>query len=162
MFSTPDICDEFPNDVHACELQFSSFGQNDRFSGQIETIKCFEDNSLVKQALAEPGQGRVLVVDGGGSLRRALLGDQIALSAVKHGWGGLVFNGAVRDVDDLNTLGIGVKALGCCPLKTEKRGEGQRAIDLHFGGIQFVAGHYLYADNNGVVVSRDNLLLHSG
>lgn len=162
MLSTPDICDEFPNHVAACELQFHSFGQHARFSGQIETIKCFEDNSLVKQALAEPGSGKVLVVDGGASLRRALLGDQIALSAVKHGWSGLVFNGAVRDVDDLNSLGIGVKALGCCPLKTEKRGEGQRGIDLHFGGIQFVTGHYLYADNNGVVVSEENLLSHSG
>jgi len=162
MLSTPDICDEFPNDVYACELQFRGFGQHAQFSGQIETIKCFEDNSLVKQALAEPGAGKVLVVDGGASLRRALLGDQIALSAVQQGWSGLVFNAAVRDVDELNALGIGVKALGCCPLKTEKRGEGQRAIDVHFGGIQFVPGHYLYADNNGVVVSEKNLLPLSG
>lgn len=157
MLSTPDLCDEYPSDVRACQLQFVKYGQTSAFSGQIRTVKCFEDNSLVKQLLAEPGKGRVLVVDGGGSLRRALLGDQIAASAVQQEWAGVVFNGAVRDVDEINALALGVRALGSTPLKTEKRGEGQIDIPVAFGNVEFHPGQYLYADNNGVIVSEKEL-----
>lgn len=158
MFSTPDLCDAYPDDVHACEAMFLSFGQRHEFAGQIATIKCFEDNSLVKARLAQPGDGKVLVVDGGGSLRRALLGDQIGESAVKNNWQGLLFFGAVRDVRELGQLDIGIRALGATPLKTEKRGEGQEGIVLNFASISFCPGQYVYADDNGVVVSEKNLL----
>ncbi|MFK8018706.1 MAG: ribonuclease E activity regulator RraA [Pseudomonadales bacterium] len=157
MLSTPDLCDEHPNDVSVCELQFMQFGQREKFSGKIRTVKCFEDNSLVKQILAEPGSGQVLVVDGGGSLRRALLGDQIAASAVKHEWAGLIFYGAVRDVNEINSLAIGVRALGSIPLKTEKLGAGQVDVPISFGGVEFIPGHFIYADNNGVVVCEKDL-----
>ncbi len=153
MQSTPDLCDQNPEDTAVCLLQFRQYGRIERFSGVIRTVKCFEDNSLVKERLAQPGDGQVLVVDGGGSLRRALLGDQIAASAVKNNWAGLVFYGAVRDVDEINRMDIGVKALGSCPRKTDKRGEGQPDIALEFGGVRFVPGQFLYADNNGVIVS---------
>ena len=152
-YSTPDLCDAFPSDVAACELQFRSFGRHYAFAGRMVTVKCFEDNSLVKEILATDGTGKVLVVDGGGSLRRALIGDQIGGSAVRNRWAGIVLNGAVRDVDELNALQIGIKALGCSPVKTDKRGEGQREIEIGFGGVKFVPGHYLVADNNGVIVS---------
>ena len=152
-FSTPEICDAFPRDVAVCELQFRSFGRDSAFAGRMVTVKCFEDNSLVKEILATDGTGKVLVVDGGGSLRRALIGDQIGGAAVKNRWAGIVLNGAVRDVDELNALQIGIKALGSSPLKTDKRGEGQREIEVCFGGVKFVPGHYLVADNNGVIVS---------
>ena len=131
-WSTPDLCDAFPNDVSVCELQFRSFGRHPVFAGQLVTIKCFEDNSLVKETLATDGTGKVLVIDGGGSLRRALIGDQIGDSAVKNRWAGIVLYGAVRDVDELNALPIGIKALGSSPLKTDKRGEGQREIQICF------------------------------
>lgn len=155
--STPDLCDAFPNDVAACELQFCSFGKRTAFSGRIVTVKCFEDNSLVKEILATEGSGKVLVVDGGGSLRRALIGDQIGAAAAENHWQGVVIHGAVRDVNELNGLDIGIKALGAIPLKTDKRGEGQREIEVSFGGIRFVPGHYLVADNNGVIVAPKDI-----
>lgn len=156
-FTTPDLCDEHGIE-QALELQLRIYGSCEKFHGQIETVKCFEDNSLVKKRLAEPGQGKVLVVDGGGSMRRALLGDMIAASAVKMGWSGLVFNGCIRDVDVVNTLAIGVKALGTVPVKTEKRGEGQEDIPVRFGGLTFRPGDFLYSDANGIVVSKKPLL----
>lgn len=154
--STPDLCDAYPNDVNVCDLQFRSYGMRSAFCGRIETVKCFEDNSLVKQILATDGAGKVLVVDGGGSLRRALMGDQVAAAAAKNGWAGVVIFGAVRDVDEINAIDLGVKALGSIPLKTDKRGEGQSNIEVRFGGVRFVNGLYLAADNNGVVVSSIN------
>lgn len=156
--STPDLCDEFAEDVRVCDLQFRTFGQSRSFYGSVMTVKCFEDNSLVKQVLSEPGKGKVLVVDGGGSLRRALLGDQIAEMAVRNGWEGLVFNSAIRDVDEINALKIGVRALGVIPRKTEKRGEGQINTPVHFGGVSFQPGEYLAADHNGVIISARELL----
>ena len=122
------------------------------------TVKCFEDNSLVKALVQEPGQGRVLVVDGGGSRRRALLGDQLAAKAVANGWSGLVIDGVVRDVEILAELDLGVKALGSCPLKTDKRDEGQQDIPIDMGGTTVRPGMYLYADRNGVLVSETKLV----
>ncbi|MBM70297.1 MAG: ribonuclease activity regulator protein RraA [Haliea sp.] len=156
-FATPDLTDAAP-DAQVIELQWRNFGAHPRFAGQAVTIKCHEDNSLVKQAVGEAGAGRVLVVDGGGSLRRALLGDMLAEEAARNGWSGLVINGAVRDVDEIATTALGVKALGATPLKTEKRGEGQRDICLQFGGARIAPGDYIYADNNGVVVSAAPLV----
>lgn len=155
--STPDLTDAH-EDARAVELQWLNFGSVRQFGGQAVTIKCHEDNSLVKQCVSEPGSGRVIVVDGGGSLRRALLGDMLAEQAAANGWAGLVINGAVRDVDEIGTTAIGVKALGQCPLKTEKLGMGQRDVPVTFGGVRIAPGDYVYADNNGVIVSSSALL----
>lgn len=155
--STPDLSDESP-ETQAVELQFRNYGQVQRFGGAAVTIKCHEDNSLVKACVNEAGEGRVIVIDGGGSLRRALLGDMLAEKAASNGWAGLVINGAVRDVEEIAVTGVGVKALGNCPLKTEKLGMGQRDIELHFGGVTIAPGDYVYADNNGVLVSKTPLV----
>ncbi len=155
--STPDLTDAHP-DAAAIELQFHNFGSIRQFGGPAVTIKCHEDNSLVKQCVGEPGQGRVIVVDGGGSLRRALLGDMLAQEAAANGWAGLVINGAVRDVDEIAATAIGVQALGRCALKTQKLGVGQRDVVIAFGGVTIAPGDFVYADNNGVIVSKRALL----
>jgi regulator of ribonuclease activity A len=155
--STPDLTDDHP-EARAIELQWVSCGAVRQFGGQAVTIKCHEDNSLVKACVAEPGEGRVIVVDGGGSLRRALLGDMLAEQAAANGWAGLVINGAIRDVDEIGVTEIGVQALGCCPLKTEKLGMGQRDVPVSFGGVCIAPGDHVYADNNGVIVSKKALL----
>ncbi len=155
--STPDLTDAH-GEASAIELQFASYGGIRRFGGRAVTIKCHEDNSLVKQCVSEPGEGRVIAVDGGGSLRRALLGDMLAEQAAANGWAGLVINGAVRDVDEIAATSIGVLALGHCPLKTEKLGMGQRDVPIAFGGVCIAPGDYIYADNNGVIVSKRQLL----
>ena len=157
LISTPDLSDEAP-EVCALELQLVNYGQIRQFGGAVVTIKCYEDNSLVKQCVEEPGLGRVIVVDGGGSMRRALLGDLLAEKAAANGWSGLIINGVIRDVDEIGRTSIGVQALGSCPIKTEKRGVGERDIDLHIGGVDIAPGDYIYADNNGVVVSKRPLL----
>jgi regulator of ribonuclease activity A len=152
--SLPDICDQYIDDISVFDPVFRDFGGKRRFCGEIVTIKCFEDNSLVAETVRQPGQGRVIVVDGGGSLRRALLGDLLAAAAVENGWEGLVVNGCVRDVEILATLDLGVKALAACPLRTDKRGEGQRDVLLRFAGAMMEPGYYLYADANGVIVAK--------
>jgi regulator of ribonuclease activity A len=155
--STPDLSDQAP-EAHALELPWINCGQHRQFGGQVVTIKCHEDNSLVKQCVEEAGLGRVIVVDGGGSRRRALLGDMLAEKAAANGWAGLVINGVIRDVDEIGCTPLGVMALGCCPIKTEKLGVGQRDIDIHIGGVTITPGDYVYADNNGVLVSKRALL----
>jgi len=156
-YSVPDICDDYIDEISVLEPLFSNFGGKRRFSGEVVTIKCFEDNSLIRDAVRSEGRGRVLVVDGGGSLRRALLGDMLAASAAENGWQGLLINGCVRDVEILETIDLGVKALNSHPVKTEKRGEGQRDINVTFAGATIRPGHYLYADANGAVVAVRNL-----
>lgn len=157
-FVTCDLCDENPDDVRVLEPMLSQFGGRECFGGEIVTVKCFEDNSRVKETLGTPGAGKVLVVDGGGSLRCALLGDMIGEDAVKNGWEGVIVYGCVRDVDALGTLDLGVQALASIPLKSNRRGEGQKDIPVTFGGVTFRSGEYAYADNNGVVVSAKRLL----
>lgn len=156
--STPDLCDKYADRLQIAEPVFLRYGERAAFGGTIVTIKCFEDNSLVRDAVAETGSGKVLVVDGGGSMRRALLGDQLAAKAVSNDWQGIIINGCLRDVDDIDTMEIGVRTLGCHPLKTDKRGEGQRDIAVQFAGIDWRPGDYVYADNNGIVVSGTPLL----
>lgn len=156
-YSVPDICDDFPGEISILEPLFRDFGKSRKFSGEITTVKCFEDNSLVREAVRSEGRGRVLVVDGGGSLRHALLGDLLAAAAVENGWQGLLINGCVRDVEILKTISLGVKALNPHPLKTDKRGEGQRDVNVTFAGVTIRPGNYLYADANGVVVATRNL-----
>ncbi|WP_122562298.1 ribonuclease E activity regulator RraA, partial [Pseudomonas viridiflava] len=152
-YLTPDLCDAYPDLIQVVEPMFSNFGGRDSFGGQIVTLKCFEDNSLVKEQIALDGKGKVLVVDGGGSLRCAMLGDMVAEQASKNGWEGLLIYGCVRDVDMLAQTDLGVQALASHPKKSEKRGIGELNVPVTFGGVTFKPGDYLYADNNGVIIS---------
>lgn len=161
-YITPDLCDEYPERVRVVDAMingcnFSNYGGRSSFGGEIVTIKCFEDNSLVKEHASNPGQGKVMVVDGGGSLRKALLGDMIAESAVKNGWEGIIIYGCIRDVDAIGSLDLGVQALNTIPLKTEKRGIGDYNVEITFGSVTFSPGEYVYADNNGIIVSSSSL-----
>lgn len=157
-FKTADLCDEYPDSLQICEPGFSSFGGRPRFFGQISTIKCFEDNSLVREAVAEPGEGRVLVVDAGGSRRCAMLGDLLAAKAAAKGWSGVLIYGLIRDSAEIADMDLGVKALGTHPLKSVKKGVGERDVVVHFAGVTFVPGEYLYADEDGIVCSDAALL----
>lgn len=158
-FSTPDICDDFLADLQVLEPLFSEYGDSEQFSGEVVTIKCFEDNTLLKKTLGTDGSGKVMVVDGGGSLRRALLGDMLAAMAVDNGWQGVVVNGCVRDVEILKTIRLGVRALNCHPVRSDKRNEGQLNVPLAFAGADIKPGQYLYADENGIVVANSKLRL---
>ena len=151
-YVTPDLCDAYP-DVHVV----SNFGGRDSFGGQIVTVKCFEDNSIVKEQVDQNGTGKVMVVDGGGSMRRALLGDMLAEKAAKNGWEGIIVYGCVRDVDVLAQTDLGIQALASHPMKTDKRGIGDLNVVVTFGGVTFRPGEYVYADNNGVIVSPTEL-----
>ena len=155
--STCDLCDEFPDEVIAAEPLFRDFGARSIFSGRIVTIRCFEDNSRVRDLVAENGRGCVLVIDGGGSVRRALLGDQLAAKASVNGWEGIVIYGAVRDVEVLAGMDLGIRALAAIPLKTDKKGIGERDLEVCFAGVRFVPGHHLYADGNGMIVTAREL-----
>ncbi len=156
--STPDLCDEHGENVSVIELPLRHYGGHQNFHGEIVTIKCFEDNSLVADTVKTPGHGRVLVVDGGASPRRSLLGDNLARAATDNGWAGIVIYGYLRDVEEIAPMPIGVMALGNVPRKTEKRNEGQAGVSLHFGGCQIDPGNFLYADQTGVIISNSNLL----
>ena len=157
MKPTPDLCDQYPDLVRVLEPMLRSYGGRKQFSGAIVTVKCFEDNSCVKHLVGTPGEDRVLVVDGGGSMRRACLGDMLAEKASSNGWSGIIIYGCIRDVDEIMATDIGVQALGVHPVKTEKKDIGEINIPVTFGGLTFVPGEYLYADNNGVVVSAEPL-----
>lgn len=157
-FSVCDLCDLHEDNVQVADSIFRNYGGKTVFGGEVVTIKCFEDNSKVKETVAMPGNGKVLVVDGGGSLRRSLLGDQLAATAVDNGWSGLIINGAIRDVEVIANLKLGVKALNTIPLKTQKRGLGDLNIPLRFAGVDFSPGDQVYADCNGLIVSADKLV----
>ncbi|WP_226506560.1 ribonuclease E activity regulator RraA [Pseudomonas sp. MWU16-30317] len=156
-YLTPDLCDAYPDLVTVLEPMFSNFGGRDSFGGEIVTVKCFEDNSLVKSQVELDGKGKVLVVDGGGSLRCALLGDMLAEKAAHNHWEGLVIYGCIRDVDMIAQLDVGVQALATHPRKTDKRGIGDLNVVVHFAGVTFRPGEFIYADNNGVIVSPEPL-----
>jgi regulator of ribonuclease activity A len=147
-----DLCDAHEDEIEVCVLALRDFGGRRAFSGPIRTVRCHEDNSLVKATLETPGEGCVLVVDGGGSLRRALVGDMLAATAVANGWAGIVVNGAVRDTAVLANLELGVKALGSIPMRSVKRGEGVVDTPVAFGGVVFVPGDRLHADEDGVAI----------
>jgi regulator of ribonuclease activity A len=136
---------------------FSNFGGRESFGGQVVTVKCFEDNSRVKELVSTPGEGRVMVVDAGGSMRRACLGDMLAEKASANGWSGIIIYGCIRDVDEIMATDIGVQALGVHPIKTDKKGIGEIDIAVTFGGVTFNSGDYVYADNNGIIVSPEKL-----
>ena len=159
-FSTCDLCDAHkarlldPADggFRVLPPTWRDFGGRHKFSGPVVTVKCFEDNSLVKALLESPGEGRVLVVDGGGSLRRALVGGNIAAAAAKNGWAGMVIDGSVRDAAELAACDVGIRALALIPLPTDRRGEGQRDIPVQMQGVWVRPGDRLYADADGIVV----------
>lgn len=153
----PELCDQFPELVQVVEPMFGNFGGRERFGGEIVTLKAFEDNSKVREQVALPGEGKVLVVDGGASMRRAMLGDMLAEKAAKNGWAGIIINGCIRDVNAIGETDLGVQALGTHPMKTEKRGLGDLNVEVSFGGVTFRPGEYVYADNNGVLVSPQKL-----
>ncbi|MDF3051074.1 MAG: ribonuclease [Pseudonocardia sp.] len=151
-FATADLVDEHGDALQSCDLQFRQFGARSRFAGRVVTVACHEDNALLKSVLSEPGEGRVLVVDGEGSLHTALMGDLIAGLAVASGWSGAIINGAVRDVATLRTLELGIKALGSNPRKSAKTGAGERDVPVTFGGVTFGPGDEVFSDDDGIVV----------
>jgi regulator of ribonuclease activity A len=154
---TADICDTHDADVRTTDPVFTIYGERLAFAGPIRTVRVFEDNSLVKEALAEDGAGAVLVVDGGASTRRALLGGNLAELASHNGWAGLIINGCVRDVHEINACDIGVRALASCPRKSEKRGAGEKDVAVQFAGAKFRPGEFVYCDLDGVIVASSDL-----
>ncbi len=156
--ATADLCDAFPDRVTVAEPLFRDWGGASRFAGPIETVSVFEDNALVRQVLESEGAGRVLVVDGGGSLRTALLGGRLARLARENGWSGIVVNGCVRDAAELAATPVGVKALNTSPRRSASAGRGERGVPVTFAGVTFTPGHWLYADADGVVVAASELV----
>ena len=149
---TADLVDDIGAEVRSCDTQFRQFGGRTEFAGPICTVRCYEDNALLKSVLSEPGTGRVLVIDGAGSLHTALVGDVIAKLARSNGWAGLVVHGAVRDAAALRRIDIGIKALGTNPRKSSKTGAGERDVVLSLGGATFVPNDIAYSDDDGIVV----------
>lgn len=157
-FKTADLCDEFGDEIKVTEPLLQDFGGKITFGGPLATVDVFEDNVLVRKQLEQPGEGRILVVDGGGSLLAALLGDQLAALAQKNGWAGVVINGCIRDAEEVAQIRVGVKALSTCPRRSRKQGRGTTNRPVHFGGVTFRPGQYLYADRDGIIVAARDLL----
>lgn len=153
----PDICDIYEDQVTLLDLPLQSFGLRYAFWGEIVTVRCFHDNSKVREVLAQNGQGKVLFVDGNGSCEKALLGDQLAILAIKNGWEGIIVNGAVRDVAALSEMDLGVKALSACPFKTEKKNAGEINVCLTISKQMVHPGDFIYADWNGTLLSNKAL-----
>jgi regulator of ribonuclease activity A len=161
-FSTCDLCDAHEEDswgsFRVLPSVFRDFGAGAKFSGPVATLRCPEDNSRVREAVNSPAEGRVLVVDANGSVRRALVGGNLALAAAKNGWAGILVNGAVRDIAELAVSGIPIKALALMPMRSVKRGEGQRDLPVEIQGVWVRPGDWLYADEDGIVVSAKRLV----
>ncbi len=161
-FATTDLCDAHEDLLNAGRLRvlhpvFRPFGRRARFAGSLATVRCFEDNSMVRAALEGAGEGRVLVVDGGGSLRCALLGGNLARLAQDNGWAGVVVNGCVRDVAEINEYEIGVRALATHPRRSDRRGGGSRDMVVEIGGVRASPGDWCYADDDGILISDRRL-----
>jgi regulator of ribonuclease activity A len=161
-FATCDLCDaheeDFSGAFRVLPPVFRDFGAAGRFAGRVATVRCMEDNSRIREAVNSPGEGRVLVVDGGGSVRRALVGGNLAAAAAKNGWAGIVVDGAVRDAAELAACGIGIKALALMPMRSVKRGEGQHDLPVVIQGVAVRPGDWLYADEDGIVLGATSLL----
>ncbi len=156
-YDTSELCDVYQEEVNVVEPLFSNFGGRSSFGGQIITVKCFEDNGLLYTLLEENGRGNVLLVDGGGSVRRALVDADLARLAHKNEWEGIVVYGAVRQVDDLAELDIGIQAVAATPAGVPSEGIGESDVRVNFGGVTFFSGDHLYADNTGIILSEDAL-----
>lgn len=150
---TADLVDAYGDDVRFCNMPFLKYGRRRRFHGPVATVRCFEDNALLKAELQKPGNGQVMVVDGGGSTRFALLGDQIALILQQNGWAGIIINGSIRDSEDIAAMDVGVFCLATSPKKSSKDGAGRVGETVSFGGASFSVGEYAYCDQDGVLVS---------
>jgi regulator of ribonuclease activity A len=155
--ATADLYDQFGDKVQVALPMFNDYGKKRKFSGPVSTLKVYEDNTLVRAALEEEGKGRVLVVDGGGSLRCALLGDMLAKLGQENDWQGIIVYGCIRDSVVIADMDIGVKALNTNPKKSVKKGAGDRDISLEFAGVKFVPGAYVYADEDGVLLANEKL-----
>jgi regulator of ribonuclease activity A len=156
-YATTDLCDAHP-DVEVADPVFRDYGGEVAFHGAAVTLKVFEDNALVRELLEQPGSGQVLIVDGGGSLRCALLGGNLGQLGVRNGWAGIVVNGAIRDTEEIRGSKIGVKALGTCPRKSQKGlHSGHRDLAVRFAGVTFHSGFWVYADADGLIVSKTAL-----
>ena len=153
MRATTDLYDDYIDTVATCSIQFRDFGAVARFSGPIRTVRCRNDNQLLRTLLDDPGKGAVLVVDGDGSTEAALLGDLLAAKAANNGWSGIVIHGAVRDSAELAGIAVGIKAIGVNPAKSTKTGAGDVDVAVAFGGVSFEPGHWVYCDEDGVLVS---------
>lgn len=157
-FRTADLCDEFADEVQVAEPLLQNYGGVETFAGQMTTIDVYEDNSLIREVLETEGRGRVLVVDGGGSLLRAIVDHELAQTAKENGWAGIVVHGCVRQVVQLSEVALGIRALNAVPRGGRHTGGGNRDRPVHFAGTTFRAKHYLYADADGIVVAPRNLL----
>ena len=151
---TADLCDEYAEVLKLCKTSFYSYGEKKEFHGEIRTVEVFEDNALVKESLETIEAGTVLIVDGGGSKNCALLGDRLAAIAAERGISGIIINGCVRDSKDLADIEVGIKAIGTNPFKSIKRGEGKKGERLSFGEVEWIPGHYVYADEDGIIISE--------
>ena len=156
-FTTADLYDKYGDDLKVALPIFKDYGAKRIFHGPISTVKAYEDNTLVRTALEEPGEGRILIVDGDESLRCAMLGDMLAKLGMENGWSGIIVFGCIRDADVIATIDIGVKALNTNPRKSLKQGLGDRDIPVSFAGITFNVGEYVYADTDGVIVSEKKI-----
>jgi len=161
-FSTCDICDRFKSDASGALRvmpggRYRSYGGRERFCGPIRTVRCLDDNSAVKAAVESAGDGHVLVVDGGGSLQRALLGGNLAAAAARNGWAGLLIHGCVRDRAELRTADVGILALGHVPLPTDRQGQGSTDVALQLHGLMLRPGEWLYADEDGCLILPQRL-----
>ncbi|MBM3358791.1 MAG: RraA family protein [Betaproteobacteria bacterium] len=156
-FQTVDLCDKYKGSIQVALPVFQNYGKLVAFTGRIQTVKCYEDNIVVKDTLSRPGKGRVLVVDAGGSLNCALVGDVLASIGVNSGWSGIILNGCVRDVKAVGKIRLGIRALGNVPRASDKHGLGVVGVPVTFAGVDFMPGHYLYADLDGIVVSEKPL-----
>ena len=157
-FTTADLCDAFPGLVQVALPLFREYGGVEKFAGAIETLRVHEDNTLVRETLETPGWGRVLVVDGGGSLRCALIGGRLAGLAQSNGWSGVIVNGCIRDSVEIRQLRVGIRALNAVPMRSGKNGAGERGGTLSFAGVTFAPGRFIYADTDGVLVAERDLL----
>jgi regulator of ribonuclease activity A len=153
--STCDISDKLHPNVQYLEQVYKSFGLKKSFSGRIVTVKCFEDNSLVEETLNTNGKGSVLVIDAGGSMMCAMLGDKRAFDAIRNDWEGIIVFGLIRDSAAINLMPIGIRALGVCPLKSVKKGIGKRGLNVSFSNVKFTPDQYIYADEDGVIVTEN-------
>ncbi|KII79299.1 ribonuclease E activity regulator RraA [Vibrio renipiscarius] len=156
-YNTSALCDIYLEQVDVVEPMFSNFGGSASFAGQVTTVKCFEDNGLIREILEQDGIGRVLLVDGGGSLRRALVDAEIAALAEENEWEGIVVYGCVREVDELEDMSIGIQALASIPVGATSKAEGETDVAVNFGGVTFLPEDYLYADNTGIILSQEPL-----
>ncbi|AEH32104.1 S-adenosylmethionine:2-demethylmenaquinone methyltransferase [Vibrio anguillarum 775] len=156
-YNTSALCDIYLDQVDVVEPMFSNFGGSASFAGQLTTIKCFEDNGLIREVLEQDGLGRVLLIDGGGSLRRALIDAELAALAEENEWEGIVVYGCVREVDELEEMSIGIQALASIPVGASNQGIGEVDVPVNFGGVTFLPEDYLYADNTGIILSPEPL-----